>query len=93
VTTSTYPLPYRQTYIEYRKLTSTPAAYVAAAVMVGLAVVGLAANVLLAGTNGMPALGTTATVSKSLSERVWDLVRRPSTAMAAGRGLAPGAVP
>ena len=30
----TYPLPYRQTYIEYRKLTSTPALWVASAVMV-----------------------------------------------------------
>jgi ABC-2 type transport system permease protein len=60
-------LPYRQTYVEYRKLTSTPAVYVASGVMVGLAVVGLLTNVLLAGTNGQPALGTTANVSKSLS--------------------------
>jgi ABC-2 type transport system permease protein len=63
----TYPLPYRQTYVEYRKLTSTPAAYVAAGVMVVLAVAGLVTNVFLAGTNGQPALGTTANVSKSLS--------------------------
>lgn len=63
----TYPVPYRQTYIEYRKLMSTPAAYVAAGVMVVLAVVALVTNVLLAGTNGQPALGSTANVSKSLS--------------------------
>jgi ABC-2 type transport system permease protein len=63
----TYPLPYRQTYIEYRKLTSTPGAYVAAGVMVVLALVGLVTNVLLAGTNGQPALGSTDNVSKSLS--------------------------
>ena len=63
----TYRLPYRQTYIEYRKLMSTPAAYVAGGVMVGLAVVGLVTNVLLAGTNGQPALGTAAGVSKSFS--------------------------
>ena len=35
--------------------------------MVVLAVVGLVTNVFLAGTNGQPALGTTANVSKSLS--------------------------
>jgi len=64
---ATSRLPYRQTYVEYRKLSSTPAVYVAAGVMVLLAVVGLLTNVLLAGTNGQPALGTTANVSKSLS--------------------------
>jgi ABC-2 type transport system permease protein len=63
----TYPLPYRQIHVEYRKLSSTPAVYVATAVMVTLAVVGLVTNVLLAGTNGQPALGTAANVSKSLS--------------------------
>ena len=63
----TYPLPYRQTYIEYRKLTSTPAVWVGSGVMVALAVVGCVTNIFLAGTNGQPALGSTANVSKSLS--------------------------
>ncbi len=52
---------------EFRKLTSTPALYVAAGITCALTVLSVVAGVMLAGYHGTPALGTEANVAKTLS--------------------------
>ena len=57
----------RQVGIELFKLRTTPAVYVSLAISVSLAVVSAVTAILLAGTNGTPALGTVDNVVKTLS--------------------------
>ena len=53
--------------VELLKLRTTPALYVCAAVIAGLTVVSVIANILLAGKNGAPPLGSVENVNKVFS--------------------------
>lgn len=53
--------------IEMRKLTTTPALYVAAGIIAVLTVASVAAGIMLAGYHGTPALGSEPNVTKTLS--------------------------
>ena len=56
-----------QIKVELLKLRTTPALYISGAIVGGLTVVSVVANILLAGKKGSPALGTVENVNKVLS--------------------------